>query len=136
MKYISLLRYLLIVISVIVVVLGVGVQDPDSGASLMLGWAEGLLVITIAAVILLQFYNMIKNPKSAVRSLLGLACIVVVMGLAYALSDTTPIVTPVKVYDDVTILRMAGMELMATYVVFGLAVLAIAGTELYNLVRK
>lgn len=136
MKYISLLRYALIVISLIVTGYGLATSNVDSGADVMLLWAEIMLYVTIGAVLILSVYNLVKNPKSAGRSLLGILCVVVVLGISYAMSDSTPIVTVAATYEDAGILKLSDTELFTTYIVFGLAIVSIILTEVYNLIKK
>lgn len=136
MKHISLLRYALIGISVIVAAFGLLTANQNLGADVMLRWAEGMLYVTIGCVILLSIYNLVKNPKSAGRSLIGILCVVVVLGIAYAMSDATPVVTVANTYEDPAILKLSDTELFTTYIVFGLAILSIVLTELYNIIRK
>ena len=89
MKNLSIIQYILIAISVITVAmyfLGLGDVDP------MLIWGYILLGIAVAAVIILPLFNLVKNPKGAVRSLVGLGIVVVLAAICYALSSDAPVV--------------------------------------------
>ncbi len=132
MKYISFVRYALIALSIIIVALGLTSGDADT----MLRWTEFLIVATVASLVILSIYAMMQDPKSAGRSLMGLLAVLVVVGISFAMSDTTPIVTPAAVYDNPAELIATDTGIFSTYIVFGGAVLAIAGTELYNLIKK
>ena len=77
MKYLSIIRYAFLAISVVTVLLFfVGLSDVD----LMLNWAYILLGLTIAVAILFPAANLAQNPQGAIRSLVGLAIVVVVLG--------------------------------------------------------
>ena len=133
MKYISYLRYILILVSIVVVAMGVGAdQDVDA----MLWFAQGLTIVTLATLVVMSIYTSAQNPKSAGRSLIGLLIIMTVLGVSYAMADTTPIITPAQVFDNKTDLLITDTGLFATYIVSALAVLSIAGTEFYNLIKK
>lgn len=133
MKYLSYLKYAFLVISALVVILYfVGVASDVDG---MLYWAYILLGLTIAAAIILPAVNLAKNPKGALRSLIGLAVIVIVAGVAYALSDSAPIITAANTYDNPTELKLSDMGLYVTYTALGVAVLSIVVSEIYNVFK-
>lgn len=132
MKYISYVRYALIAISLLIVGLGLGSGDVNA----MLVWTEWLFIITGAALVGLSVYSMAQDPKSAGRSMVGLLLVLVVLGVSFAMADTTPIETPVKIFDSKLELLLADTGLYATYFAAAIAALAIAGTEVYNLIKK
>lgn len=132
MKYISYVRYALIALSALFVFLGVYNEAYD----LMLGWAEALVIITIVTLLGLGIYSSVKNPMGATRSLVGTLCVIVILAISYAMSDTTPIETPANVFDVRRDLIIADTGLYATYFTAFIAVLSIALTEIYNLIKK
>lgn len=134
MKYISYLRYVLILITGIVVTMGLLSTTGDIDA--MLWFGEGLTAFTLLTLIGMSIYSSAQDPKSAGRSLIGLLIIMSIIGIAYAMADTTPITTPANVFDDRGELLIADTGLISTYIVATLAVLAILGTEAYNLFKR
>lgn len=132
MKYISYVRYALIVISAIVIAMGVSSGDVDA----MLRWTEGVLIASFIAVLVLSAYSAIKSPQGSSRSLIGFVGVVVILGVSYAMADTTPIETPIRIFDNPAELITTDTGLYATYIVSALAVLSILCTEVYNLIKK
>ncbi len=130
MKKLSIIQYVLIAISVITVALYfVGASDVD----LMLIWGYILLGIAVAAVIILPLLNLVKNPKGAVRSLVGLAIVVVLAGICYALSSDTPVVNSAGgFFEDSTVLKISDTGLYLTYIALAVAILVAIGGEIRN----
>ena len=135
MKYISYVRYALIAISVIIVAMGT-MSGNDSNVGLMINWTLGVLGFTFVALIVLSIYSSMKDPKAAARSMMGLLCVLVVLGISFAMSDDTPIVAGLRTFDNTSELLITDTGLYATYIVFALAVVSIALTELYNVFKK
>ena len=134
MKYISYVRYALILITIVVVTMGITSNPEDVDA--MLWFGQGLTIFTMLTLIGMSAYSSTKNPKAAGRSLIGLVIILAVIGLSYALADTTPIVTAANVFDNKSDLLIADTGLISTYIVAVFAVLAILGTETYNFFKR
>ncbi|MFI3262773.1 MAG: hypothetical protein R3Y26_07675 [Rikenellaceae bacterium] len=137
MKYLSILRYALTIVSIVIVMLpfiqgGGETTDVDT----MLNWTYGLVFFTIAAVIVLPLLNIAKNPKAAVRSLVGILIVGVIFAIAYSLSSSTPIeVSASKVYDNPLELKLSDTGLFMTYAAFGLSILSIFFGEVYKLFK-
>lgn len=133
MKYLSVIRYILLVVSFLVVALFF--TGTITQVDTMLNWAYLLLGISIALALLMPAFNFAKNPKGAVRSLLGLVVVVVVLAVAYSMSDATPIVTPAATYDNEVALRLSDTGLFTTYFAFGAAIISIVFLEVYNMFK-
>lgn len=129
MKILSIIKYALIAICVIIVLAG-GVFGEN--VDLMLRWTYILLGLTVALVIILPLLYVAENPKGALRGLLGLVGILVVIGIAYALSDTNPIETPAQLYDNPTQLRISDIGLYTTYIALLVAIVTIVYGEIRN----
>ena len=130
MKNLSIIQYILIAISVITVAmyfLGLGDVDP------MLIWGYILLGIEVAAVIILPLFNLVKNPKGAVRSLVGLGIVVVLAAICYALSSDAPVVNSAGgFFEDSAVLKISDTGLYLTYIALAVAILAAIGGEIRN----
>ncbi len=137
MKYLSIIRIVLIVISVLIVAIPFFSQgaEPQPEVDMMLRWTYAMIGMALAAVVVLPIFNIAKNPKSALRSLIGLAIVAVIVLIAYALSDATPIQTPSNTYVNPTELRLSDTGLITTYIAFGVAILSIVVTEVYKLFK-
>lgn len=131
MKYLGIIKYVLIIISVAAIVVGI-----TASVDIMLRWAYVLLILTIGLSVLMPLFGILKNPKSAVRGLIGLAIIVAVFLAAYAMSSAEPIPLPSgDVLDNEMALRFSDTALYATYFMFAGVILSIVGSELYKVIK-
>ncbi len=133
MKYLSIIRYILLIVSVLVVALYfMGVV---TNVDVMLNFAYALLAASIVCAVVLPIFNFAKNPKGAARSLAGLVVVLVVIGIAYSMSDATPIVTHAETFDNEMELRLSDTGLFTTYFAFAGSVLSILVLEVYNMFK-
>lgn len=140
MKVLSIVKYLLLAVSV---VLAVGVMFSAEGTSsqsmfldAVLYWSYGLVGATILGAVIFPLVNLIKNPKGAMRSLLGLALLVIVLCIGFALSSAEPVVTAANhVFDNVLELRLSDVGLYTIYIVFAASILTIVVTEIVNVIK-
>ncbi len=137
MKYLSIIRYALLIVSVVIVAVPFITQTGSTpSVDTMLSWAGGLLGLTTLLAIVLPMLNLAQNPKGAMRSLIGVAIVAIVFGVAYGLSDATPITAPGGVvYDNVLELRLSDTGLFATYFAMATAVGSIVVLEIYNMFK-
>lgn len=103
----------------------------------MLNWAKLLVYITAGIALIFEIINIIIHPKSAVRTLISLGIIVLIVLVAYSLSDTTPMkIIGYNGPDNVpSMLSMAGTMLYTTYILFGITVVAILYAELSRMFK-
>ncbi len=134
MKHISIVRYVLMAASVLLVLFGwILAPDPDidsSGVDLLLRGLYVILGLAIVCIVVFSIYALLQNPKSAVQSLIGLAVLVVVIGIAWSLSSGETVVTPTNTYTDVPKLKLADTSLFAMYIFLGGAILTVVFGEL------
>tara|TARA_R110000868_G_scaffold205751_2_gene454372 strand:- start:78 stop:401 length:324 start_codon:yes stop_codon:yes gene_type:complete len=97
------------------------------------------VLIGICGVGILGFsiMNLVKNPKAAKSALIGIAGLLVVFGITYALSDGSDAST-VFAGEDISEggLRRVGMGLGAFYILTAVAILAILYVEVSRLFSK
>lgn len=142
MKYLSILRYALIGISILLILLmGIGVfdgGDPDypNGVGIMLTWSYFLLAVAILTAVFMPLINIIQNPKNAVRSLLGLGIIAVVFIVAFALSSGAPVPLSGTITATPLELKFTDMGLYVTYILLVVAIGSIVLGEVYSWVKK
>ena len=133
MKYLSIIKYVLLIVSAILVIAGAVTGKVD----LMLGWSFAMILLTIALTIIMPLVAVFQNPKSATRSLIGLDVIVVVFLVSYALASDEPIkLASGKVMDNSFELKFSDTALYATYIAFAGVVLSILYGELYKVFKK
>jgi len=140
MKYISYVRYALMGISILFALIFLGTMDQNLGEypyiDLLLRWTYIMLGVSISAMVLLPILGMIQDPKSAVRSLVGVGIVGVIVAICYAFSDATPVITPAKEFSNSLELRLSDTALYATYVALAIAVVSIFAGEIYKLFKK
>lgn len=135
MKYLSIIRYLLLAVSALVVVTYF-TQDPATAdVEYMLRWAYAVIGITVGLVILMPVLNILKNPAAAVRSMIGLAIIATIVLVAWGASDATPITTPSAVYEDPFELKFSDAGLFTTYFMLGASFVSILVAEVTNMFK-
>ena len=132
MKYLSIVRYVLMAVSVVVCVIGGYLSE---NVDMLLNSMYVMLGLSIAAIVIFSIYALAQNPKSAVQSLIGLVAILVLTGIAYILSSGDPVVTPGAVYDNVTQLKVAETGLYMMYFLLVVAILSIIVCEIRNSFR-
>lgn len=137
MKYLSIIKYILLLISA-AVVLVVAVTFVDDGnesipLNLMLGWAGLMVLLTIALTIVMPIRGVLQNPKSAIGGLIGLGLIAVVILISYVMASDEPItLASKKIIEDSFTLKFADTALYATYIVFGGVIASLVFGELYK----
>ena len=143
-KYSSYVLYLLFIITLgYAAYFYLGPENTDSAyphpvaTDAFLNWANILFWVTIVITLGFEIFHIIMNPKSAVRTLISLAIIGVIVLIAYALADGTPLkIVGYQGPDNVpSMLKMAGTMLYTMYILFGVTIVVILYTELSRLFK-
>jgi len=144
MKYLSLIRYVIVIVSVVLILIGAyseGGKLPGDGefpwVGIMLQWTYIIFAIALVMTIVMSVFAVAQDPRNAKRSLFGIGLVVLVIVISWLLSDTEPIkiVGDLKPPTDFQ-LKLTGMELIATYIIFGGALVSILFGEVYKIVKK
>ena len=103
----------------------------------LLNWAYILCGIAILAAVVFPIARLFTRPKQAMKSFIGLVGLVVIVLIAYAMADDTPLkLIGYNGPDNVpSRLLMSDTIIYAMYFLFAGAVLAILGTEIYKRVK-
>lgn len=111
-------------------------RTPVYTASL-LNWAYVLFVIAIIAAVIFPIVRLFTRPKQAMKSFIGLAALAVVVLIAYAMADGTPMnIIGYSGTDNVpSRLIFSDTIIYTMYILFGAAIIAIFATELLRKVR-
>lgn len=92
-------------------------------------WAYVLCALATFTALLFPTINVIRYPKTAVKLLISVAVLVVVFLVAYALADPTPIETATSGtnpdFSDRGVLLFTDTGIIATYILTGMAILAL-----------
>ena len=105
--------------------------------STVLNWAYILFGIAIIAAIIFPIIRLFSRPKQAMKSFIGLAVVVVVVLIAYAMADGTPMkIIGYNGPDNVpSMLILSDTIIYTMYILFAGTILAIIGTEIYRIVK-
>lgn len=102
--------------------------------STLLNWSYILFGIAIIAAVIFPVIRLITRPKEAMKSFIGLLAVVVLVLIAYAMSDGTPMeIIGYSGPDNVpSMLIFSDTILYTMYFLFAGTILAILGTEIYR----
>lgn len=128
MKYLPIIKYALLILSVLAVILGI-----MSNVDIMMLWAYLILFVTIALTIIMPLIGVLQNPQAAKGGLVGLVAILLVFGVSYLLaSDEAITLASGAVIDSKGALIFSDTALFATYITFAGVIVSIIGSEIYK----
>ncbi len=141
----KVLRIVLIILLAVSAVLGIlfyaGGEDISGQpiyTNTFIVWAYILAGIAVVFAIVFPIFQMIKNPKAAVKGLLGLVVVAVIVFVAYAVSsgEKLGITNPeLMQYDVRGTLKYAGTLLNSVYFLAGLAILSMIYAEVSKMFK-
>lgn len=101
-------------------------------------WAYLLFAVAGLLALVFPVYFFIRNPKNAVKTLAGLAVMGLVFVIGYILADSTPIFSPTQNPDlsNTSVLILTDTGLIATYVMFGVAMVLLLYTGVRSVINK
>jgi len=114
----------------------VGTVGGAMGANVMLIYAYVLLAIAIVVALIFPLINIIRNPKGAMRSLLGLGIMIVILALTYFFSSDAPVQLPDQLITNPFVLRVSDMGLYTAYIMLVAAFLCIIYGEVRGALNK
>lgn len=128
MKYLPILKYALLILSVLAMIFGIA-----SNLDIMLWWAYLVLGLTIALTIIAPLVGVFQDPKASRGSMVGLVAILVVFGVSYLLSSSEAItLASGAVIDNKGTLIFSDTALYATYITFAGVIVSIIASEIYK----
>jgi hypothetical protein len=89
-----------------------------------------LLIIAVAAAIIFPLVNSLSNPRSLVRSGIAVVVMLVIFGVAYALSESELTRSAIAAGLSESAVKLVSAGLIMLYIVFVLAVLALIYSEI------
>ena len=105
-----------------------------------INWAIILLLIGAVLAVVFPLVHFILNPKNIAKVLVSLGALAVVFILSYLLSDTTPIVTATSAlnpdFTDPNVLKLADTGIFVTYILLGVAFLALLLTGVRGIFNR
>ncbi|MBQ1697072.1 MAG: hypothetical protein II075_04235 [Bacteroidales bacterium] len=142
-KILGILTIVLFVVTAIIVVMFYTQVVPLSGMTeqmehgvtdTFIGWAYVLFGLCAVLAILFPVWEFVKqlldNPKSAIKTLVTIAVIVLICVIAYAIADgSMNSISSTLVETNETELKWSGAGLNALYITLGLSLLAVIYAE-------
>ncbi len=97
--------------------------------------AYTLVIVAVVLALLMPLINALSDPKSLLKSSMGILALVVIYFIGYALSgnEVTPLYTKFDVGPDLS--KAVGGALIMTYILGGLALVGIVYTELIKVFK-
>ncbi|QKG79077.1 hypothetical protein [Tenuifilum thalassicum] len=136
--YARVLSWLLMGVSIVITVLFfMSNQDVESVQSFIV-WAYILFGIAAVTALVFPVINFVRNPKNAVKSLIGLGAIAVVFLIGYLAADATALPSPTQNPDlsNPSVLVISDTGLIATYILFGSALFLMLYTGIRSVFHK
>lgn len=103
-------------------------------------WTYILAITAALLALVFPIWSVIQNPRSAVKLLVSLGSLALVFLIAYAFSDTTPIVTATSGsnanFSDPSILLMSDIGIISVYILGGIATLLLLLTGLCSVLQR
>ncbi|UBM62322.1 hypothetical protein LA303_13125 [Candidatus Sulfidibacterium hydrothermale] len=119
-------RWILYVLLVLAVIPGVAFYAGVMSTDTFLNWGKFMLILGVAVIILAPIYTIIVNPKNLVKMLISIVILAVILGVSYsfATNQLTPLqLETYKITPETS--KLVGMGLIASYITFGLSIIAI-----------
>jgi hypothetical protein len=114
--------------------------NPDSGAFISLDvflfWAYVLTGVAALLSVGFSIYNMIRNPKHIKKTLVTWGIMIALVVVAFAAASTDPLPTTLATEPTDFELKITGAGLLATYALVVVAVGAIIGGGIKNLIKN
>lgn len=134
-KIVKVLSWVLMGISVLFAILFyTGSIDPEP----FIIWAYILFGLAVLLALVFPLYFFIRNPKNALKTLLGLGVMAVFFVVGYFLADPTPIYSPTNNPDlsNHAVLVISDTGIIATYLMFGVALLLLLYTGIRGIFNR
>jgi glucan phosphoethanolaminetransferase (alkaline phosphatase superfamily) len=134
-KIVSIASYVLLAVSVYFFAAFISGMTDDAGG--FITWAYILIAIAGGASIVFGLVNLVLFPKKAKATLIGIAALAIVFGLAYVLSSDASVSATVMEKSQLTASgsHIIGMTLKAMYILGVLAAGLVAYTEISKMFK-
>lgn len=136
-KIFSVLMWVLVLISVVIVVLGFTNEWATSNVDMVMNYTYLMVGLALFAVIVVGvIVAAINNPKSILKLLGIIAAIAVIVGGVYAISSGAPAIGITIDQPSAATLKYTDTVLNLTYIAAGLAIVSIVFGEIYSAIRN
>lgn len=132
MRFIPILKYVLLGISAMLMLAWIFIL-PAGNVDALLYWCYGLLGLAVALIVVLPLANIIRNPKGAMRSIIGLSVLAALSVVFFSLGSQEPVVNSAGgFFDERFTLKISDMGLYLTYVALAATVVVVVWGEIRN----
>jgi len=101
-----------------------------------LNWGKAFIILGVIVIIAAPLYTLVVNPKNLMKMLLSIVLLVVILGISYALATNQLSALQLETYKvTAETSKLVGMGLYATYISFGLSVVAILYSGVVKLLK-
>ncbi len=103
----------------------------------VISWTIGIFCLGILGMIVSAIFGVIGDTKSLIKSIIYVVGAAILVGVAWAMSDSTPLVMPGYEGTDNVYpwLNIADAGIYIAYFVSAVAVLSIIGSEIYQMFK-
>lgn len=111
-----------------------GVDDVPLRFDINLVWAVVLFVLTVLVTLFFSIEYLITHPKSLKGAAISLGAGVVLLVIAYLFASDAPLANAKEVVSS-TVLKWVDVGLIVTYILGGVAILAMLVSEVYRALK-
>ncbi len=135
-KIANITRWILYALLILSVIPGILFYARVMSTNIFLGWGKIMLILGVAVIILAPVYTIIVNPKNLIKMLLSIVLLVIVLGVSYGFATNQLSALQLETYKiTAETSKLIGMGLIATYISFGLSVIAILYSGIVKLFK-
>lgn len=111
-------------------------QEMMSALGPMTVWVTVLLILTVAVTVLLPIPELVKNPKSALGMLGGLAALGLVVLISYLMADGSQLpFTPGHAPVSESTIIFADVNMTSCYIMLGATILTLVATGIIDFIK-
>ncbi len=129
----NITRWILYLLLLLSVIPGILFYTGAVGTDVFLNWGKFMVILSVAIIVIAPIYSFVMNPQNLIKILGSIVLFAVIIGVSYALATNQLSQLQLDNYKiSAETSRIVGMGLIATYITFVLAIVAI----LYSIVIK
>lgn len=125
-KIANITRWFLYVLLILAVIPGILFYAGAISTDMFLNWGKFMLILGVAVIILAPIYTIIVNPKNLVKMLISIVFLAVILAVSYGFATNQLSSLQLETYKiTAETSKLVGMGLIASYISFGLSIIAI-----------
>jgi len=129
-------RWVLYVLIILSAIPGILFYAKVMSTDAFLDWGKIMLFLGVAVIILAPVYTIIMNPKNLIKMLVSIVILAVILVISYGIATNHLTPLQLETYEvTAETSKLVGMGLIATYITFGLSVIAILYSGIIKLFK-